>query len=289
MVHGPEKPREKPDACAGAEPGECETLRVGICQIALSRPEMVTAQIASGLRQLDDCDIVLLPEYAAHTSAATEALRANGLRGSERERAASLIRASAAADTVISLAEAHDQAILFGCLDAVNGRLVSRAVYHDPRSRVRLVYDKTHVHWTEGFLTPGSALAPLETRLGRIGVLICFDLAFVEAARSLVERGADWLCVLSAVPRGFDWRIVHRRAAGAAVFTQVPVAAACLGSSGLFPMAGHSAIFDHLGGRLAGLGHARSGSCAARLDLGSASAWRRREPVHRHRRPEIYQ
>lgn len=262
---------------------------MGICQIALSDSARVAARIASALQRLSDCEIVLLPEYAAHTTLAAEVLRAGRLRGRDHEHVASLIRASAQADTVMSLAERHDQAILFGCLDAENGRLVSRAVFLDPRTGVHLVCDKVHVHWTEGFLAPGEGLVPLKTRLGRIGVLICFDLAFWEAAHLLAERGADWLCVLSAVPREFDWRIVHRRAAGAAVFTQLPLAAACLGSSRLFPMGGHSAIFDHLGDRLATLGHARGGWCTADLDLAAAAAWREREPVARHRRPEIYQ
>lgn len=60
------------------------------------------------------------------------------------------------------------------------------------------VYRKTHLHPTDydkanepDFLLPGQELDPLETRLGKIGVMICYDGCFVEVPRVLALKGAD--------------------------------------------------------------------------------------------------
>lgn len=61
------------------------------------------------------------------------------------------------------------------------------------------VYRKTHLHPTtaggktnelELFL-PGQSLEPFVTRLGTIGVMICYDGCFVEVPRVLALKGAD--------------------------------------------------------------------------------------------------
>lgn len=54
------------------------------------------------------------------------------------------------------------------------------------------VYKKRHLWAGEDGVTPGTEAPPvIETPFGKIGVLICWDLAFPEEARSLAARGAD--------------------------------------------------------------------------------------------------
>ena len=60
------------------------------------------------------------------------------------------------------------------------------------------VYRKTHLHPTgydranePDFLLPGQSLEPFDTRLGKIGVMICHDGCFVEVPRVLALKGAD--------------------------------------------------------------------------------------------------
>ena len=61
---------------------------------------------------------------------------------------------------------------------------------------------KIHMPLDEGrFTTPGDHLAAFDTPAGRIGMLICYDKAFPEAARTLTLDGAEILCFLSAWPR----------------------------------------------------------------------------------------
>lgn len=68
----------------------------------------------------------------------------------------------------------------------------------EPDSK-RHLYRKTHLHPTSAggktnepeFLLPGASLEPFATRLGSIGVMICYDGCFVEVPRVLALKGAD--------------------------------------------------------------------------------------------------
>ncbi|MDA0169369.1 carbon-nitrogen hydrolase family protein [Solirubrobacter taibaiensis] len=61
---------------------------------------------------------------------------------------------------------------------------------------------KIHMPLDEGRITtPGDSLAAFDTPIGRIGMLICYDKAFPEAARTLTLDGAELLCTMSAWPR----------------------------------------------------------------------------------------
>lgn len=63
------------------------------------------------------------------------------------------------------------------------------------------IHRKIHMPLDEGrFTTPGDHLSAIDTPIGRVGLLICYDKAFPEAARTLALDGAEVLCFLSAWP-----------------------------------------------------------------------------------------
>ncbi len=63
------------------------------------------------------------------------------------------------------------------------------------------LYRKTHLPLDENrFTTVGDTLAAFDTPLGRIAMIICYDKAFPEAARTLALDGAQVLCIMSAWP-----------------------------------------------------------------------------------------
>ena len=65
-------------------------------------------------------------------------------------------------------------------------------------------YRKTHFWDKEKLLyEPGTDLLVFETPLCNIGVLVCYDAWFPEAARTLALRGADLLCIPANAPD--DW------------------------------------------------------------------------------------
>jgi predicted amidohydrolase len=72
--------------------------------------------------------------------------------------------------------------------------------------------DKVHLPPAERFAyTPGDGFAAFDTPAGRIGMLICYDKLFPEAARALALDGADIIASLAAWP--LDRRNPARRAA----------------------------------------------------------------------------
>jgi predicted amidohydrolase len=63
------------------------------------------------------------------------------------------------------------------------------------------LHRKTHLPLDEDrFTTVGDRLAAFDTPVGRLGMLICYDKAFPEAARTLALDGAQLLCTMSAWP-----------------------------------------------------------------------------------------
>jgi predicted amidohydrolase len=50
----------------------------------------------------------------------------------------------------------------------------------------------------EGGLTPGDSFPVFDTDFGRIGIMVCWDAEYVEAARSLAEEGAEVILVPAA-------------------------------------------------------------------------------------------
>ena len=62
-------------------------------------------------------------------------------------------------------------------------------------------HDKVHLPPAERFAyTPGSGFAAFDTPVGRIGMLVCYDKLFPEAARALALDGAETICSLAAWP-----------------------------------------------------------------------------------------
>ncbi len=80
------------------------------------------------------------------------------------------------------------------------------------------VYRKTHLFFEETlFFTPGnSGFKVWDTAIGRIGIMVCFDWLFPEAARSLALRGAEVIAhpsnlVLPYCPRSMPVRCLENR------------------------------------------------------------------------------
>jgi 5-aminopentanamidase len=92
-----------------------------------------------------------------------------------------------------ALAREHDLVIVGGfCERGPDGRLYNSAAVVDG-SGTRALYRKAHLWDKEKLVfTPGDAPPPIvETAVGRIGVMICYDLEFPEWVRLAALHGAD--------------------------------------------------------------------------------------------------
>ncbi len=90
------------------------------------------------------------------------------------------------------------------------------AVLIGPSGELLGSYRKTHPFCTElrsrgGWVTPGNDACVLDTPLGRIGLIICFDGDFPELSRITAVRGAEVICRPSALLRSADiWELTNR-------------------------------------------------------------------------------
>ena len=101
--------------------------------------------------------------------------------------------------------------VVGGLLEREGDTLYNSAVLLAPGVAGR--YRKTHLWNKEKFLyEPGQELPVFDTSVGRIGILICYDAWFPEAARTLALKGAQMLCVPSNAPD--DWVPEEQRKGG---------------------------------------------------------------------------
>jgi predicted amidohydrolase len=162
-------------------------------------------------------------------------------------------------------------------------------------SGVQAVYRKIHLWDTEkNFFSPGPADPPIvETRHGRIAVVICYDLEFPELTRSLALRGADLL----AVPT--NWPLVYRPAGERPPEVQIGIATArvnkmaiaCADRTGTErgqEWTGGSTIISESGWVVATAGDTGIATAELDLTLGRDKVLTERAHVFADRRPEFY-
>jgi 5-aminopentanamidase len=126
---------------------------------------------------------------------------------------------------------ARGEAVIVGgfCELAPDGRLYNSSALVDSDG-VRAVYRKLHL-WNEEprWFAPGDQPAPvIETRHGRIGLGVCYDIEFPELTRGLALVGADLIALpanwpLDPLPGG-ERPILHSLAMMTAYLSKVYVA-----------------------------------------------------------------
>lgn len=90
--------------------------------------------------------------------------------------------------------------VAFGMVtkERVESVLYNSAILIGPEGDLVDVYNKVHLRGEERMaFREGFKLPVIETEIGSIGLMIGYDLAFPEVARSLVLDGAEIICVLA--------------------------------------------------------------------------------------------
>jgi predicted amidohydrolase len=144
------------------------------------------AQVVAALRGAD-ADLIVLPELAftGYYFSGREELR----------RLAEDPNDSATVDTLVALCRERDFFLVAGFAERRLDRLFNSALLIGPHGIVR-TYRKLHLFGSEqDCFDPGDTpLQVDEVRGMRVGMMICFDWAFPEAARTLMLQGADVIC-----------------------------------------------------------------------------------------------
>jgi N-carbamoylputrescine amidase len=163
------------------------------------------------------------------------------------------------------------------------------------------VYRKSHIPDGPGYeekfyFRPGdTGFQVWKTRYGSIGVGICWDQWFPEAARCMALQGAEILLYPTAIgtePAAPDedteapWR---RAMVGHAVANAIPIAAANrIGTEGELTFYGSSFVCDQRGDMKAELGRRAEGVATASFDREELRRYRASWGFFRDRRPDLY-
>lgn len=134
-----------------------------------------------------DADIIVLPELA-FTGYFFED------RG-ELQELAEDVSESPTVDGLTRLCKNGNFYLVTGFAERCKGRLYNAALVIGPSGLLHS-YRKLHLFNTEKeYFDPGDTpLDTIEIRGVKVGIMICFDWIFPEAARTLALRGADLLC-----------------------------------------------------------------------------------------------
>jgi predicted amidohydrolase len=189
--------------------------------------------------------------------------------------------------------------IVFGMVtkERVESVLYNSSILVGPEGELLEVYNKIHLRGEERMaFREGFKLPVIETEVGSIGMMIGYDLAFPEVARSLVLDGADLLCVSAnwEAPGIDEWKTYLRaRAYENAVFV---VGANRVGEDVTLTFGGESMIVGPRGQIFASLanetdpntGAPLEGFAVARVDLDDVRKNREEFQLIQNRQPLVY-
>jgi agmatine deiminase len=184
-----------------------------------------------------------------------------------------------------------------------SGSYHNTAVMIDERGQILPPYRKIHIpfdpcFYEKNYFRPGHEYRVYPTPIGKIGILICYDQWFPEAARMLTLMGAELILYPTAIgriqgmgePEEGDWRTgwetVQR---GHAIANGVHVAAINrTGTEGELEFFGSSFVCDAFGNVIARAPEGREEVLLCDIDLSMNTRVREGWGFLHNRRPETY-
>lgn len=158
------------------------------------------------------------------------------------------------------------------------------------------LYRKAHLPelGLDKFVSRGDALPVFDTEIGRIGILICFDMRPPEAARVLALKGAELIVLPTNWPEGAEISADHVCIARATENKVYMATCNRVGDENGFRFIGRSKIIDPYGNVLASAGETEE-VITAEIDLALSRNKRNvtipgkyETEVFASRRPELY-
>ncbi len=163
-------------------------MRIGIYQ---SNPEFgeVEKNLEHAINMIDtiQADLIVMPE-----------LFTTGYQFISREEVMELaeeIPSGPSCSVLIDYAESKNIFLVFGIAERQKDKLFNSAVLTGPGGFIGN-YRKSHLFYEENlFFDPGdTGFNVYDIGTARLGVMVCFDWWFPEAARTLALKGADIIC-----------------------------------------------------------------------------------------------
>jgi 5-aminopentanamidase len=261
-------------------------MKIGVYQ---NNPEFgqVEKNVIQAVVELSaaEADVVVLPE-----------LFSTGYQFVSREEAFELAeevpggRTCGVFHDVAHLANMH---LVFGIAERDGDRLFNSAVVMGPNGFIGR-YRKSHLFFEEkNIFDPGdTGFKVFDIGIARLGVMICFDWWFPEAARVLALQGADIICQPSnLVLRGCHKTMVTRSLENG-VFSIIAnrIGSEARGGKDRLVFTGESQILDNRGELLASMKKDNTGVVAVEVDVTKArdKSITTMNDRFTDRRPELY-
>ncbi len=268
------------------------TLRVAACQIdpQLGEVDRNIERIERALADAAGAGVALavLPECAV-----------TGYAFASLDEAIPVARraSAVAVDRLADLATRHQMTVICGSLESEGDAVYNVAHLVTPDGR-RFHYRKTHLPFlgVDRFTTPGGdAPSVIDIDGVRVGVLICYDLRFPEAARICGLDGADLIALPTNWPVGVEFHPGLFAPARAAENHCYVLAADRVGTERGTTFLGRSLLVDYDGMRLAVASDTEEELLVGEIDTDAARATHARPRPGEHewdtiadRRPGLY-
>lgn len=196
-------------------------------------------------------------------------------------------------------ANEHGVYIAFGMVtkEKVESVLYNSAVLVGPDGELVDTYNKIHLRGEERMaFREGFRIPVFETELGTLGLMLGWDLAFPEVARSMALDGAEVLCVMANWESSNieEWKTyLKSRAYENALFV---AGANRVGEDVTLTFGGESMVVGPRGQSFASLtsdvdpesGKPMEGYCVARIDLDEVRRYREEFQTLQSRQPTVY-
>lgn len=180
--------------------------------------------------------------------------------------------------------------IIIGSMPEKDRESIYNTAYVIESGRLIGKYRKIHLFTPmkeDYFLKAGNATLLCNTSVGKIGVLICYDIRFPELARKLTLEGAEILAIPAEWPhpRLEHWRtLLKARAIENQLFV---IATNRCGRQGMVRFCGNSMIVNPWGEIMAEAGE-KEETITADIDLSHVARYREDMPALTSRRPGAY-
>ncbi|HYO89963.1 MAG TPA: carbon-nitrogen hydrolase family protein [Candidatus Limnocylindrales bacterium] len=267
------------------------TVAVAQMKPVLGNPEDNIVKMSAMIREIatqQHVDLIVFPELI--TSGAELGLRFTEV--AQRIPGATV-------NLIAKRANEYGLYVAFGMAskERVESVLYNSAVLVGPEGELVEVYNKVHLRGEERMaFREGFKLPVIETEIGTLGLMIGYDLAFPEVARTLTLEGAELICVLANwEASGLDeWKTYLRaRAYENAVYV---AGANRVGEDVTMTFGGESMIVGPRGEIHASLaastdpnsGEPQEGTAIARLDLDQVRESREEFQYIQNRQPTVY-
>ncbi|MFT8887187.1 MAG: carbon-nitrogen hydrolase family protein [Ethanoligenens sp.] len=260
----------------------CVQMEPVLCQVDVNLAKM-TAHIETVMREEPQTKLIVFPE-----------LITSGYEcGTEFRRLAETVPYGASMKCIGDCAKKFGVNVIYGFPERdplLPDVLFNSVVFIDAQGKAAGCYRKVHLFDTEKqFFRAGCTYPVLDTEFGKIGMMICWDTAFPEVARSYALQGAQLLTVSTnwEKPYAADWDLVTR----ARAFDNISylISANRIGFDQTLGFFGRSKIVSPLGAPIAELNEEREGFISAELDTDLPLRLKQEYyTIFKDRRPDTY-